>query len=133
MAYRSIALVQGNNIMAKTTYSAFLALLAASVMMTGCSDSGMDTATDNPATAQHDEAVDLDTLITDAESSLAEADKLGFAWSVTAPLLEEAHTAAKAGNKEQAIALFQEVKHQSMLAIEQAHYAEKHWQLLIPK
>ena len=133
MAYRSMALVQGNNIMAKTTYSAFLVLLAASVIMTGCSDSGMDTATENPATAQHDEAVDLDTLITDAESSLAEADNLGFAWSVTAPLLEEANTAAKAGNEEQAIALFQEVKHQSMLAIEQAHYAEKHWQLLIPK
>jgi hypothetical protein len=67
-----------------------------------------------------------------AEEARAEADKLGFEWSVTAPLLEEAHAAVKAGNEEQAIALFQEVKHQSMLAIEQAHYANKHWQLLIP-
>ena len=87
--------------------------------------------TDKPA-AQHDEAVDLDTLITQAEDAQSEADKLGFEWSVTAPLLEEAHAAAKAGNHEQAIALFREVKHQSMLAIEQAHYADKHWQLLIP-
>ncbi len=117
--------------MAKTTYSTFLALFAAAVLLTGCSDSGTDTMTDKPA-AQHDEAVDLDTLITQAEDAQSEADKLGFEWSVTAPLLEEAHAAAKAGNHEQAIALFREVKHQSMLAIEQAHYADKHWQLLIP-
>jgi outer membrane PBP1 activator LpoA protein len=118
--------------MAKKTYVLLLPLLIASVFITGCSDSATDTMTDKPAAAQHDEAVDLDTLIEQAEASRGEADKLGFEWSVTAPLLEEAHAAAKAGNHEQAIALFQEVKHQSMLAIEQAHYADKHWQLLIP-
>ena len=118
--------------MAKTKYTTFMALFAAATLMAGCSDSGTDTMTDKPASAQHDEAVDIDTLIKNAEAARAEADKLGFEWSVTAPLLEEAHAAAKAGSHEQAIALFQEVKHQSMLAIEQAHYADKHWQLLIP-
>jgi hypothetical protein len=127
-----MVLAQGNNIMAKTKYTTFMALFAAATLMAGCSDSGTDTMTDKPASAQHDEAVDIDTLIKNAEAARAEADKLGFEWSVTAPLLEEAHAAAKAGNHEQAIALFQEVKHQSMLAIEQAHYADKHWQLLIP-
>jgi len=127
-----MALAQGNNIMAKTTLSTLLVLLTASLFVTGCSESGTDTMTDKPASTEQAEAVDLDTLIKQAEDARAEADKLGFEWSVTAPLLEEAHAAAKAGNHEQAIALFQEVKHQSMLAIEQAHYADKHWQLLIP-
>lgn len=118
--------------MAKTTFTTFLALLTTAVLITGCSDSDTNTMKESPAITQSDEAVDLDTLIEQAEMSLAEADKLGFEWSVTTPLLEEAHAAAKAGNHEQAIALFQEVKHQSMLAVEQAHYADKHWQLLIP-
>ncbi|MFT7235211.1 MAG: outer membrane PBP1 activator LpoA protein [Methylophagaceae bacterium] len=127
-----MALVQGNNIMAKTTFSTFLALLTAAGILAGCSDSETDTQTDKPAITQNEEAVDLDILIEQAETSRAEANKLGFEWSVTMPLLEEAHAAAKAGNQEQAIALFKEVKYQSMLAIEQAHYAEQHWELLIP-
>lgn len=110
----------------------FLLLIIASVtMITACSDADQST-TDQPAQAQHNEASDLETLMKQAEDARAEADKLGFEWSVTGPLLEEAHAAYKAGNREQAIALFTEVKHQSMLAIEQAHYADKHWQLLIP-
>lgn len=118
--------------MEKITFPTLLALLTAAAILTGCSDSGTDTMTDQPAITQNDEAEDLDTLIEQAETSRAEADKLGFEWSVTMPLLEDAHAAAKAGNQEQAIALFKEVKYQSMLAIEQAHYAEKHWELLIP-
>ena len=118
--------------MAKTLISSLSILLAAS-LMAGCSESVTDaTTTGNKATATQEEPADLPTLIKQAEASLAEANKLGFEWSVTAPLLEEAHTAYKAGNEEQATALFQEVKHQSMLAIEQAHYADQHWQLLIP-
>ncbi len=117
--------------MAKTRFSSLLLILAAG-FLTGCSDSGMESNTNNKAAAVHEEPADLETLIKQAESALAEANELGFEWSVTAPLLEEAHAANKAGNEEQATALFQEVKHQSMLAIEQAHYADKHWQLLIP-
>lgn len=98
-----------------------LAFLAA------CSDMGAgDQASGNG------DSTDIKTLIQQAEDARAEADRLGFEWSVTAPLLEEAHAAYKAGNEEQARMLFDEAKHQSMLAIEQAHYAEKHWQLLVP-
>jgi len=109
-----------------------LILLFAALSLVGCSESGMDSSTDSKASTAHEEPADLETLIKQAEDARAEADKLGFEWSVTGPLLEEAHAAVKAGNEEQATALFQEVKHQSMLAIEQAHYADKHWQLLIP-
>ena len=117
--------------MAKNKLQLFMIVATALTMLTACSES--DTTTEpTAAAAKHDEALDIDTLIKQAEEARAEADKLGFEWSVTAPLLEEAHAAVKAGNEEQAIALFQEVKHQSMLAVEQAHYANKHWQLLVP-
>lgn len=118
--------------MSKITFSVLLALLTATALLSACSDTSTDTMAEKPATTQSDDVVDLKTLIEQTEASRAEADKLGFEWSVTAPLLVEAHAAAKAGNEEQAIALFQEVKYQSMLAIEQAHYADKHWQLLVP-
>jgi outer membrane PBP1 activator LpoA protein len=116
--------------MAKNKLQLFMIVATALTMLTACSES--DTTTEPTAAAKQDEALDIDTLMKHAEEARAEADKLGFEWSVTAPLLEEAHAAVKAGNHEQAIALFQEVKHQSMLAIEQAHYANKHWQLLVP-
>lgn len=86
----------------------------------------------NEPVVVQEEPVDLETLITQAESALEEANQLGFAWSVTEPLLEEARAAHKAGDEEQATVLFQEAKHQATLAIEQAHYAEKNWQLLVP-
>jgi len=116
--------------MVKNKLQLLLIIAAAMTMLTACSES--DTATDSSAQVQQDDALDIDTLMKHAEEARAEAAELGFEWSVTGPLLEEAHAAHKAGNHEQAIALFQEVKHQSMLAIEQAHYANKHWQLLIP-
>ena len=125
-----MAQAQGNKLMVKNKLQLLLIMAAAVTMLTACSES--DTTADSSAQTQHDEALDIDTLIKHAEEAKAEAGELGFEWSVTGPLLEEAHAAYKAGNKEQATALFQEVKHQSMLAIEQAHYADKHWQLLIP-
>jgi len=116
--------------MAKNKFQLFMIVATALTMLTACSES--DTTTEPTATANQNEALDLDTLMQHAEEARAEANRLGFEWSVTAPLLEEAHAAYKAGNHEQATALFQEVKYQSMLAVEQAHYANKHWQLLIP-
>ena len=115
--------------MAKNKLQLFMILATALTMLTACSESSTTTES---AAAKQGKAHDIDTLMKHAEEATAEAGKLGFEWSVTAPLLEEAHTAYKAGNHEQATALFQEVKHQSKLAIEQAHYANKHWQLLIP-
>jgi len=117
--------------MANNKLRLLLLMLASVTMIAACSDADNNT-TDQPAQTQHEEVSDIDTLMQQAEEARAEADKLGFEWSVTGPLLEEAYAAHKAGNHEQAIALFTEVKHQSMLAIEQAHYADKHWQLLIP-
>ncbi|HAQ50975.1 MAG TPA: hypothetical protein DCR13_05460 [Gammaproteobacteria bacterium] len=113
-----------------------LSLFLSLNVLVACSDNS-----DMSETSAQDERVrqlaqpapdDIETVIKQAEAALAEADKLGFEWSITQPLLKEAYTEYKAGNEEQAKSLFLEVRHQSMLAIEQAHYAEKHWQLLIP-
>jgi len=130
MACHLTVQVQGNKLMARNKLQLLMIMATALTMLTACSDSG--TTTESTAAIQQNEALDIDTLIRHAEEARAEANKLGFEWSVTGPLLDEAHAAHKAGNHEQAIAQFQEVKHQSMLAVEQAHYADKHWQLLVP-
>jgi hypothetical protein len=116
--------------MAKNKLQLLMIMATAVTMLTACSDS--DMMTEPTAATQQGEALDIDTLIKHAEEARTKADKLGFEWSVTGPLLEEAHVAYQTGHHEQAIALFQEVKRQSMLAVEQAHYANKHWQLLVP-
>lgn len=114
--------------MAKYKLTKSIAVLTTALILSACTDYGQDTET----VAQTDPKADIEQLMHEAKEARAHADQLGFEWSVTKPLLDEAEAAYAAGDHEKARTLYQEVKHQAMLAVEQAHYAEKHWQLLIP-
>lgn len=114
--------------MAKYKFTKSITIVAAAFFIAACSESGQNTET----AVQSDPEAELKQLMHEAEEARAHADKLGFEWSITKPLLDDAHAAYKAGDHQKAHALFEEAKHQSMLAVEQAHYAEEHWQLLIP-
>ncbi len=113
--------------MLKQKISKTMIVLASAAFLVACSESGNDATSGNT-----DKQTDITQLMHEAEEARAQADQLGFEWSVTKPLLDEGHAAYKAGDKEKAAKLFEEAKQQSLLAIEQAHYADKHWQLLVP-
>lgn len=130
MACPSTVRAQGNKIMTRNKLHLVLLLASSLTMLTACIDSSL--ANESTASSQNQPAIDIITLIEQAEQALAEAGRLGFEWSVTSPLLEVAHATYKAGNHEQATTLFQEVKLQSLLAIEQARYADENWQMLVP-
>ena len=130
MACPLTAQAQGNKLMTRNKLRLVLLLASSLTMLTACIDSSL--ANESTASSQNQPAIDIITLIEQAEQALAEAGRLGFEWSVTGPLLEVAHTTYKAGNHEQATTLFQEVKLQSLLAIEQARYADENWQMLVP-
>lgn len=114
--------------MAKNKFTKFFAVFAVSIFLTACSDSGQNT--ENAASG--DPEVALKQIKQEAEEAHAHADRLGFEWNTIQPLLDNAAAAHQAGEVEKAHALYQEAKHHSMLAVEQAEYADKHWQLLIP-
>lgn len=116
--------------MTRNKLQLLLLLVASLAMLTACIDSSL--ANESTTSKENEQALDIDTLIEQAEQALAEAGRLGFEWSVTGPLLEVAHATYKAGNHEQATALFNEVRLQSLLAIEQARYADENWQMLVP-
>jgi len=92
----------------------------------GCSES------ESPTTADHNEAMDLDTLRHAAEQARLDANTMGFEWRTIQPLLDQANEAITEGNKDQAKDLFILAKEHAELAIEQAKYADEHWQLLVP-
>ncbi len=93
----------------------------------GCSE------TEPPATVDHNEAMDLESLRHAAEQARLAASTLGFEWRTIQPLLDQANEAITEGNKDQAKDLFILAKEHADLAIEQAKYADEHWQLLVPK
>ena len=130
MACPSTVRAQGNKLMTRNKLHLVLLLASSLTMLAACIDSSL--ANESTASSQNQPAIDIITLIEQAEQALAEAGRLGFEWSVTGPLLEVAHATYKAGNHEQATTLFQEVKLQSLLAIEQARYADENWQMLVP-
>lgn len=113
--------------MAKNKFTKFFAVLAASVLLTACSESGVNT--ENAASADPEAA--LKQIKQEAEEARAHADQLGFEWNTIQPLLDKAAAAQQAGEAEKAHTLYQEAKHHSMLAVEQAKYAEEHWQMLL--
>lgn len=121
---------QGSKLMTRNKLQLVLILASSLTMLTACLDT--DLTSNSTASNEHEHALDINTLIEQAEQARAEADRLGFEWSVTGPLLEVAHATYKAGNHEQATTLFQEVKLQSLLAIDQARYADENWQMLVP-
>ena len=93
----------------------------------GCSE------TEPPATADHNEAMDLESLRYAAEQARLDASTLGFEWITIQPLLDQANEAITEGNKDQAKDLFILAQEHAELAIEQAKYVDEHWQLLVPK
>ena len=93
----------------------------------GCSE------TEPPATVDPNEVMDLDTLRHAAEQARLDASTLDFEWRTIQPLLDQANEAITEGNKDQAKDLFILAKEHAELAIEQAKYANEHWQLLVPK
>lgn len=119
---------QGNKTMVKNKFTKFFAIFAASILLTACSESGQNTETATPA----DPEAAVKQIKQEAEEARAHADQLGFEWNTIQPLLDRANEAHKSGELEKAHSLYQEAKHQSMLAVEQAEYADKHWQLIIP-
>tara|TARA_R110002049_G_scaffold201885_3_gene372517 strand:+ start:16 stop:474 length:459 start_codon:yes stop_codon:yes gene_type:complete len=150
-----MAQVQGNNIMVNTNGLAKIFLLIAPMILSACTDeeqaannvknSVQQSPSDNSNQQLQSEGSNLDKLInTEDDVDLHElmhqvaqarryAEKEGFVWSTTEPLIVKGYAAAKAGNDVQAKAFFQEAKKQFKLSIVQARYAEKHWELLIPK
>jgi hypothetical protein len=116
--------------MTKNKLQLVLLLASSLTILTACLDK--DLAGGSTVSNKHEQALDINTLIEQAEQARAEAGRLGFEWSVTGPLLEVAHATYKAGNHEQATTLFQEVKLQSLLAIDQARYADENWRMLVP-
>lgn len=111
--------------MVKNKLTKFFAIFAASVLLTACFESGQNTDGAAPEAT-------LEQIKQEAVEARAHADQLGFEWNTIQPLLDKAAAAEQAGEVEKAHSLYQEAKHHSMLAVEQAEYAEKHWQLLIP-
>ncbi|PHS70611.1 MAG: hypothetical protein COB23_02735 [Methylophaga sp.] len=132
-----------------------LTVLSAALFLTACSDSEPETLaqpTIAPIESQQQivvpssvsveknivepqvvaTKVDLQQLMYEAGRARIQADRLGFEWSVTKPLQDKGLAAYKAGDHDVARALYQEVKNQSLLAIKQSHYADAHWQMLIP-
>lgn len=107
--------------MAKNKLSKLIAVFAASLFLTACIESNGDSS-----------VTSLDQIKQEAEEARAHASQLGFEWNTIQPLLDKASEAQQAGDDDKARTFYQEAKHQSMLAVEQAEYAEKHWQLLIP-
>ena len=130
MACLLTARAQGSKLMTKNKLQLVLLLASSLTILTACLDK--DLAGGSTVSNKHEQALDINTLIEQAEQARAEAGRLGFEWSVTGPLLEVAHTTYKAGNHEQATTLFQEVKLQSLLAIDQARYADENWRMLVP-
>lgn len=150
-----MVLVQGNKIMTKSNIQFGLTLLSAALFLTACSDSEPETIAQSTEptieiqqetiaqstaptieiqhAAEPEAEVELNQLMFEAGRARIHADRLGYEWSVTKPLMDKGLVAFKAGDHEQARALYQEVKNQSLLAIEQSHYADIHWQMLIPK
>jgi len=126
MVFRLMALVQGNKIMANYKSSKLIALLFTAFFITACSESGSD------ASVSTDPEVDLKQLMHEAKEAQAHASQLGFEWSNTQSILDEGQAAEQAGDHAKAHALYQEAKHQSVLAVEQAQYADEHWRLLDP-
>lgn len=114
--------------MAKYKFTKSIAIVATAFFITACSESGQNAET----AVQADPESEVKQLKLEAEEAQAQADQLGFEWNTIQPLLDKAHAAYQAGELQKAHALYQEAKDHSMLAIEQAHYAEEHWQLLIP-
>lgn len=114
--------------MANNKLTKLFTVFAASVLLTACFESGQNTEN----AAQADPKAALEQIKQEAEKAHAHADQLGFEWNTIQPLLDKAEAAHQAGEIEKAHSFYQEAKHHSMLAVEQAEYAEKHWQLLIP-
>jgi multidrug resistance efflux pump len=121
-----MAQVQGNKIMANYKSSKLIALLFTAFFITACSESG------NEGSTSSDTGAELEQLMHEAEQARIHADELGFEWSNTQSLLDEGHAAQKAGDHAKAHTLYQEAKLQSILAVEQAQYADQHWHLLDP-
>lgn len=67
-------------------------------------------------------------LIEDASALHIKTQQLGFAWTTTAVLIEQAIQARKEGNEDLASALAQQAIIESQNSIKQAEFAEKHWQ-----
>ena len=149
-----MAQVQGNNIMVNTQGLAKVLLLMAPMLLIACSDqeqakddikSTAQSSLSEDSNQQQSQSVDIDDLINmesdvhlqDLMHEVAQArryaEKEGFVWSTTEPLIEKAYAAAKAGNEEQARAFFQEAKMQFKLSIKQARYAAQHWKMLVPE
>lgn len=112
--------------MANYKSNKLIALLFTALFITACSESGNDAA------VSADPEAALKQLMHEAKEAQAHAHQLGFEWSNTQSILDEGQAAQKAGDHAKAHALYQEAKHQSVLAVEQANYANEHWQLLVP-
>ncbi|MFK8068974.1 MAG: hypothetical protein AB8D52_12075 [Gammaproteobacteria bacterium] len=124
-------------------YLQMIAIIFSTVfLLTSCSESDekmeVDSTPESSALSNAGEEkvsanIDIDELFKQAEDSRAEADKLGFEWSTTKPLIDKAHAAVKDGKSDMAMSFLHEAKLQSELAIKQAHYAKEHWQSYVPK
>lgn len=74
-----------------------------------------------------------DDAIANAESARLEAKKLGFEWSTTSILIQQAKDAAQAGDSVKAEMLASKALAEAKNSKIQAEYAEKHWQDTEPK
>ena len=80
-----------------------------------------------PSKSYSENSSDVIKTISQGEKLRLEASKLGFEWTTTRILLADAQKALKAGNKEKANQLAKRAINEAKSAIEQAKYAQQHW------
>lgn len=114
-------------------------IIAVAVVNTGCdgdsatSGSNAITTAQDERTSAADAKTDTPARIAQAQVAYEEAVRLGFGWTTTPALIDDAKRALHAGNGPEAAVFAQRALLEAEAAVQQAKYSDEHWQALIPR
>jgi len=110
--------------------SKLLVFVLAMLSLSACQKTDSETSTNDNASTEIVEQTTSESsnLIAEASKQSAKAKEVGFEWSTTQKLIDQAQQAEKAGDTKLASELATKAIKESKNSLAQAKYADEHWQ-----
>ncbi|PHS15653.1 MAG: hypothetical protein COA86_13300 [Kangiella sp.] len=107
-----------------------LVLILAILSLSACEKTESETSANDSASTEKVEQITSESsnLIAEANKQSAKAKEVGFEWSTTQKLIDQAQQAEEAGDTKLASELANKAIKESKNSLAQAKYADEHWQ-----
>ena len=118
------------NIVAINSRVKFLVLIFSMLNLTACQQTESESSANDNASTEKTEQTTSESfnLIAEAKKLSTKAKEVGFEWSTTQKLIDQAEVAEKTGNTKLASELATKAIKESKNSLAQAKYADEHWQ-----